>query len=131
MAITEEGNIVSGSNDNTLKIWSPQGKLLHTLEGHQNSVLTLAITPSGNIVSGSDDNTLKIWRGCKVSSLLEVGCERLKFHLVLLSVPFSNMEAEAKSEAETAEKAAETCLKYGGWSNIEKADFLKGAGVKF
>ena len=44
---------------------------------------------------------------------------------MLLSVPFSNMEAEAKSEAETAEKAAETCLKYGGWSNIEKADFLK------
>ncbi|MGK7887384.1 MAG: hypothetical protein AB4057_22495, partial [Crocosphaera sp.] len=96
----------------------------NSLSGHQGSVWTVAITPEGNIVSGSDDSTVKVWRGFKVSSLLEVGCERLQFHPVLLSVPLVDMEDEAKSEAETAEIAAKTCLKYGGWNNEEKAEFL-------
>ncbi|MGK7938993.1 MAG: caspase family protein [Crocosphaera sp.] len=124
LAITSEGNIVSGSWDNRVKIWSEQGKLLHTLEGHQESVTTLAITSEGNIVSGSDDNTVKIWRGFKVRSLLKEGCERLQFHPVLLSVPSAEMDSEAKTKAETVEKAAETCLNYGGWSDEEKAEFL-------
>ena len=33
----------------------------NTLQGHQDTVRTVAITPEGNIVSGSDDNTVKIW----------------------------------------------------------------------
>ncbi|MGK7881070.1 MAG: caspase family protein [Crocosphaera sp.] len=128
VAITPEGNIVSGSDDNTVKVWSPQGKLLHTLKGHKAPVTTVGITPKGNIVSRSDDNTVKVWRGFKVSSLLEVGCERLQFHPVLLSVASVDMEDEAKSEAETAEIAANTCLKYGGWSDEEKAEFLVRKG---
>ncbi|MDJ0581918.1 caspase family protein [Crocosphaera sp.] len=126
--ITPDGNIVSGSLDKTVKVWSPQGKLLHTLEGHQNTVWTVDITPEGNIVSGSLDKTVKIWRGGDWSDWLEVGCERLQFHPVLLSVASVDMEDEAKSEAETAEKAAETCLKYGGWNNEEKAEFLVRKG---
>ncbi|MDJ0659231.1 MAG: caspase family protein [Crocosphaera sp.] len=124
VAITPEGNIVSGSDDNTVKVWSPQGKLLYTFQGHKNAVKTVAITPSGNIVSRSDNSTVKVWRGFKVSSLLKEGCERLQFHPVLLSVPSEDMEDEAKSKAETAEKAAKTCLNHKGWNNEEKAEFL-------
>ena len=69
-----------------------------------------------------------MWRGFKVSSLLKVGCERLRFHPVLLSVASVDMEDEAKSEAQTAEIAAKTCLKYGGWSDEEKAEFLVRKG---
>ena len=108
VAITPEGNIISGSDDTTVKVWSPQGTFLHTLQGHQDIVTTVAITPEGNIVSGSYDNTVKVWRGFKVSSLLKVGCERLRFHPVLLSVASVDMEDEAKSEAQTAEIAAKT-----------------------
>ena len=108
LAITPEGNIISGSDDTTVKVWSPQGTFLHTLQGHQDIVTTVAITPEGNIVSGSYDNTVKVWRGFKVSSLLKVGCERLRFHPVLLSVASVDMEDEAKSEAQTAEIAAKT-----------------------
>jgi WD40 repeat protein len=59
----EGGSFVSGSEDNTVKIWRSDGTLLHTLKGHQDIVLTVAISPDGKtIVSGSEDNTVKIWR---------------------------------------------------------------------
>ncbi|MDJ0728642.1 MAG: caspase family protein [Crocosphaera sp.] len=126
VAISEDGQtIISGSNDNTLKVWDRQGTLLYTLEGHQNAVMSVAINEDGQtIISGSNDNTLKVWRGINGHYLLKVGCERLQYHPVLLSFPSSDIKGEEKREAETAEKAAETCLNYGGWSNEEKAEFL-------
>ncbi|MFZ2109563.1 MAG: hypothetical protein WAV18_30005 [Roseiarcus sp.] len=55
--------IVSGSNDNTLRLWdAANGALLKTLKGHSNSVASVAFSPDGRfIVSGSKDNTLKLW----------------------------------------------------------------------
>jgi serine/threonine protein kinase len=36
--------------------------LIHTLEGHTNTVRSVAVSPDGKwLVSGSDDNTIKIW----------------------------------------------------------------------
>lgn len=53
--------IVSGSDDNTLKVWSAvTGKCLRTLLGHTGGVWSSQM--SGNvIVSGSTDRTLKVW----------------------------------------------------------------------
>uniref|UniRef100_T1IP46 F-box domain-containing protein n=1 Tax=Strigamia maritima TaxID=126957 RepID=T1IP46_STRMM len=53
--------IVSGSDDNTLKVWSATtGKCLRTLVGHTGGVWSSQM--SGNtIVSGSTDRTLKVW----------------------------------------------------------------------
>lgn len=53
--------IVSGSDDNTLKVWSAiTGKCLRTLTGHTGGVWSSQM--SGNIVvSGSTDRTLKVW----------------------------------------------------------------------
>jgi F-box and WD-40 domain protein 7 len=53
--------IVSGSDDNTLKVWSAvTGKCLRTLVGHTGGVWSSQM--SGNlIISGSTDRTLKIW----------------------------------------------------------------------
>ncbi len=55
--------IVSGSHDNTIKIWdTADGSLLHTLKGHTNSIWSIAISPDGlRIVSGSNDKTIRIW----------------------------------------------------------------------
>ncbi|XP_055757243.1 F-box/WD repeat-containing protein 7-like [Salvelinus fontinalis] len=53
--------IVSGSDDNTLKVWSAlTSKCLRTLVGHTGGVWSSQM--SGNIViSGSTDRTLKVW----------------------------------------------------------------------
>lgn len=53
--------IVSGSDDNTLKVWSAAtGKCLRTLVGHTGGVWSSQML--GNIIiSGSTDRTLKVW----------------------------------------------------------------------
>ena len=64
VAITQDGKyIVSGSDDETIKLWDIQsGKELQSFEGHKNSVRSVAITPDGkHIVSGSFDGTIKLW----------------------------------------------------------------------
>ena len=46
-----------------MKLWEARsGKLLRTLEGHQDSVRSVAFDPQGGtLASGSDDNTVKLW----------------------------------------------------------------------
>ncbi|MGK7892778.1 MAG: NACHT and WD repeat domain-containing protein, partial [Xenococcus sp. (in: cyanobacteria)] len=64
VTISEDGNyIVSGSTDNTVKLWSVENReLLHTFNGHENSVNSVAISEDGNyIISGSNDKTVKLW----------------------------------------------------------------------
>ncbi|CRK97261.1 CLUMA_CG010657, isoform A [Clunio marinus] len=55
--------IVSGSDDNTLKVWSAvTGKCLRTLIGHTGGVWSSQMSSEGNIIiSGSTDRTLKVW----------------------------------------------------------------------
>ena len=55
--------IVSGSLDNTLKVWDAEtGQETLTLKGHSGPVWSVSFSPDGErIVSGSDDNTLKVW----------------------------------------------------------------------
>lgn len=55
--------IVSGSDDNTLKVWSAvSGKCLRTLIGHTGGVWSSQMSAEGNIIiSGSTDRTLKVW----------------------------------------------------------------------
>ncbi|CAG9864163.1 unnamed protein product [Phyllotreta striolata] len=53
--------IVSGSDDNTLKVWSATtGKCLRTLIGHTGGVWSSQMSGS-TIISGSTDRTLKVW----------------------------------------------------------------------
>lgn len=53
--------IVSGSDDNTLKVWSAMtGRCLRTLVGHTGGVWSSQMSDEV-IVSGSTDRTLKVW----------------------------------------------------------------------
>ena len=61
MSVAIDGDrIVSGSDDNTIKIWNTEGECIKTLEGHSGCVYSVAID-GDRIVSGSEDNTIKIW----------------------------------------------------------------------
>ncbi|RNA03681.1 hypothetical protein BpHYR1_033051 [Brachionus plicatilis] len=62
LAIMQNGNIVSGSEDRTIKIFDKDTFVcVRTINGHNRDVLCLAIMQNGNIVSGSEDEKIKIW----------------------------------------------------------------------
>ena len=52
--------IVSGSDDNTIKVWDENGVCVSTLVGHTNWVTSVCVM-GDKIVSGSEDNTIKVW----------------------------------------------------------------------
>uniref|UniRef100_A0A671TT70 F-box/WD repeat-containing protein 7 n=1 Tax=Sparus aurata TaxID=8175 RepID=A0A671TT70_SPAAU len=53
--------IVSGSDDNTLKVWSAiTGKCLRTLTGHSGGVWCSQMSVA-TVISGSTDRTLRVW----------------------------------------------------------------------
>ena len=55
--------LASASGDKTIKLWNvTTGKLISTLSGHQNSVISLAFSPDGKtLASASWDKTIKLW----------------------------------------------------------------------
>jgi WD40 repeat protein len=59
----EEDTIVSGSSDNTVRVWDAgSGELRHTLEGHTSNMRAVVVSQDGGtIISGSDDKTVRIW----------------------------------------------------------------------
>jgi WD40 repeat protein len=60
------GNLASGSNDFTIKIWNPNtGSLLYTLYGHRGSMCIILLS-NGNLASattstGTGDTVIRIW----------------------------------------------------------------------
>jgi WD40 repeat protein len=78
VAFSPDGRfIASGSDDNTVKLWdADSGKLIRSLEGHQNWVRGVAFSPDGRwLASGCEDNTVKLWEvetGSEVETYREI-----------------------------------------------------------
>jgi WD40 repeat protein len=59
--ILSSSKIITGSGDNTIKIWDLQTRqCIGTLEGHQNAISHLKMSDD-NLISVSVDKTIKLW----------------------------------------------------------------------
>ncbi|KAF9233504.1 WD40-repeat-containing domain protein [Melanogaster broomeanus] len=60
-----DGNrLVSGSDDNTLRIWNRETGAVEALSGHTDAVCEVDVSHDGKmVVSGSADKTVRIWNG--------------------------------------------------------------------
>jgi WD40 repeat protein len=57
----DEGHIISGSFDNTIRLWDKNmGECVRILTGHESGVRKL-IADKGYIISGGGDSTIRIW----------------------------------------------------------------------
>ena len=57
----DEEKIISGSRDNTIKVWDMKSKkILHSLTGHDGSILCLQYSHT-HLISGSSDKSMIIW----------------------------------------------------------------------
>jgi WD40 repeat protein len=62
LTILNNDNIVSGSWDQSIKIWNfESGLCVKTLNDHTNWVTCLTILNNDKIVNGSWDQSIKIW----------------------------------------------------------------------
>ncbi len=63
VAISPDGQrIASAGDDKTIKLWTMEGKLLHSFLAHQERIWQLTFSPQGDrFASASEDGTVKLW----------------------------------------------------------------------
>ncbi len=56
------GTIAAGRNDGTIDLWSREGQLVATLQGHTHMVNSISFNANGTVLaSASDDNRILLW----------------------------------------------------------------------
>ena len=65
------------ARNRNISVYSPDGVLQATLEGHTNTIVALAVQGSGGVVSGSGDRTARVSHPSQLLS--EVTCENKVF----------------------------------------------------
>ena len=61
IAVLDSNRVVSGSRDNTLRVWNLETRESRVFSGHSDAVDAIAVLDSNRVISGSRDNTLRVW----------------------------------------------------------------------
>ncbi len=76
--------LASAGNDNTVRLWSLEGKELQTLNGHTEGVNSIVFSSDGKtIASASDDKTIILWnlQQLQLDKLMTSGCNWVRDYL--------------------------------------------------
>jgi len=83
VSFSSDGQLVAtASEDTTIKLWTPEGKLYKILEGHKGPVYGIIFSPDSKILaSASSDATMKLWNrnGILLESFQDSFARKIKF----------------------------------------------------
>jgi hypothetical protein len=123
VAFSPDGKqIVSGSKDGTVRLWDSQGNPMgQPLREYQREVTSVAFSPDGIlIVSGGIGGTVQLWRGGTWQSWLDVACDKLFGHPVLVEPETILTEPDTIKVAKAARSTCQNLV----WNKTENARFL-------
>jgi len=124
VAFSPDGKtIVSGGRDKTVRLWDTSGKAIgQPFKGHEGGVFSVAFSPDGKtIFSGGEDKRVRLLRGGNWQDWLEVACNGLIAHPILVA-PETLLKEDAET-IEVAKEAAKTCQQLV-WKDTQNAQFL-------
>jgi WD40 repeat protein len=61
MATKHTGQVITGHEDGTVRVWNIQSRELKVIKAHRGVVRAVALDRHGRVFSGGNDNTVKIW----------------------------------------------------------------------
>jgi WD40 repeat protein len=74
--------LASASEDKTVNLWSRNGNLIKSLEGHNQEVFGVSFSPDGQLIaSASEDRTVILWN-MDLESLMDRGCNWVQDYLI-------------------------------------------------
>ena len=77
----DDSLVITGSKDKSLNLWSMNGKLLNTINGHQAGIKEVEYSRGNNIFASVDmDNNVILWN-LDIDELQQRGCDRLQDYL--------------------------------------------------
>jgi WD40 repeat protein len=73
LAVLNDGRLVSGSEDKTIRLWDLEMTSSIVFTGHEGGVVSLTILADGQIASASKDRTIRIWDPASGNSVVFEG----------------------------------------------------------
>jgi WD40 repeat protein len=61
LAYAPDGHLAGGFGDGQVRVWAPDGRLVHLLTEHTQPISAVAFAPDGRLAVGARDDTVGIW----------------------------------------------------------------------
>lgn len=93
-----DATLLSGGRDKKIKVWDFSGKELHSLEGHENSILCIEKVNKNIFITGSRDRQIIVWQDYKIKNKIKI------YDAVILSLCYLEGDIFASSSGDNTVK---------------------------